>query len=155
MRFLGLDVGDRRIGVAVSDETGTLARPVEVVRRTGGDADVEAVLALVRRLAAEVIVAGLPLNMDATLGEQARKVLDFAAALRERGLTVELWDERLSTRQAGEILRQLEVRGPRARAREDAVAAAVILQGFLNHRREDRAAGDGRGAGDAGAVRNP
>ncbi len=137
LRCLGLDVGDRRIGVAVSDETGRLARPLTVLRRGDPADDAKAVAALAREQGAGLVVVGLPLNMDGSLGAQARKSLDFAGALRERGLTVAVWDERLTTRQARHVLRTTGAPRRAWRARQDAVAAALILQGFLDRLRAD------------------
>ncbi len=141
-RCLGLDVGDRRIGVAVSDESGRLARPLTVLRRTGTAADAAGVAALARELGAGLVVVGLPLNMDGSRGEQAEKSLAFAAELSARGLRVELWDERLSTRQAQRVLVAAGARRRARRSREDAVAAALILQGFLERRRTAARSGE-------------
>jgi len=132
-RFLGLDVGDRRIGVAVSDPTRSLARPVEVYRRRSVPADVRHILDLVHEYDAGGVIVGLPKNMNGTEGPQAEKTRDFADALAYRGLTIHLWDERLSTVEAARRLSEQRRRGRSLRDRLDSEAAAVILQTYLDH----------------------
>ncbi|MBN1422068.1 MAG: Holliday junction resolvase RuvX [Planctomycetes bacterium] len=136
-RFVGLDPGEKRIGVAVSDALGLLARPVGMAE---GE---EALDAMIRDLASEGdiagIVVGLPRNMDGSLGPKAREAEAFAERLRVRtGLTVDLWDERLSTVEASRQLAERGIRGRRQAERIDAAAARVILQGFLDARRQAR-----------------
>jgi putative Holliday junction resolvase len=132
-RFLGLDVGDRRIGVAVSDPTGSLARPVETYERRSVRADVQHIVDLAGEYDAIKVVVGLPKNMNGTEGPQAEKTRDFAAALAERGLSIDLWDERLSTVEASRRLIEQRRRGRRLQERLDSEAAAVILQTYLDH----------------------
>jgi putative Holliday junction resolvase len=138
LRLVGLDVGDRRIGVAVSDPTGSLARPVEVYRRRGQGADVQHVIDLVTELEATGVVVGLPKNMNGTEGPQAEKTREFADSLQRSGLTVSLWDERLSTVEA--TRRMVEQRRTRRGIQEriDSEAAALILQTYLDHIRLTR-----------------
>jgi putative Holliday junction resolvase len=136
---MGLDIGDRTVGVAVSDESGTLARGLGVIRRTSPGRDVRAVAELAAREGVGLIVAGLPRSLRGQIGPQAQKVLGFVAALREAcPIPVELWDERLTTRIAEQSLRERSVSGRRRKAAVDRVAAAVILQGFLDARRRGR-----------------
>lgn len=132
MRILALDLGDRRIGVALSDSTGTLARPLEIFRRTSRAADFAHIAALVTKHAVSTVVIGLPLNMDGSEGPRSAWVRDYSAALTEAlEVPVVLWDERLSTVEATDILHQ---QGRRAdKAVVDAFAAAVILQSYLEH----------------------
>jgi putative Holliday junction resolvase len=139
-RTLGLDVGEVRVGVAVSDEGGSIASPVETMPR--GAATVDAVRRLVERLGATRVVVGLPTGLSGREGPQAARVRAFAAELAEAlgpERPVVFWDERLSSAIAE---RSLEAAGDRRRARRekvDAVAATVILQGWLDaqrHRRE-------------------
>lgn len=145
MRYLGLDVGERRIGVAVSDPDGRVAVPLKVITRRGGHGDFQAVADTARNETVEAVVLGLPLSMDGSVGAQARSVQAFGDALaRETGLPVEYWDERLSTVQVERRPSRLR-RGDRhhpARYRErestDALAASVVLQAFLDSRRADR-----------------
>ncbi len=133
MRYMALDVGDRRIGVAVSDPTGLIARPVTVVRRTSRAADFARFAEIAETHAVDALVIGLPLNMDGTEGSQAAWVHDYGAALAEAlDLPLRFWDERLTTEEAKDVLR---AQGKRPREHEgwiDAVAASVILQSFLN-----------------------
>lgn len=135
LRLVGLDVGDRRIGVAVSDPTGSLATPVAVYHRRGAEADVTHVIDLVREYEANGVVVGLPKNMNGSEGPQAEKTREFATALERQGLAVHLWDERLSTVEA--TRRMVEQRHKRRGIQEriDAEAAALILQTYLDHRR--------------------
>ncbi len=142
MRYLGLDVGERRIGVAVSDPDGRVAVPLKVITRSGGGADFSAVAETARAEAAEALVLGLPLSMDGSVGAQARSVQTFGDSLaRETGLPVDYWDERLSTvqveRRPGRSRRGERHHPARYREREslDALAASVVLQAFLDSRR--------------------
>lgn len=134
-RMLGLDVGDRRIGIAVSDFTGSLATPIETYRRRTPEQDVQYITRLAEENEASKIVVGLPKNMDGTEGEQAAKTRAFAGRL-EHSAPVLFWDERLSTAEA--TRRLLEVGGRRSRDLRksvDAEAAAVILESYLDHLR--------------------
>ncbi|MGC9467653.1 MAG: Holliday junction resolvase RuvX [Anaerolineae bacterium] len=131
MRYLALDLGDRHIGVAISDTLGMIARPLEVFDRTSREADFRHIDQLIDDHRVDALVVGLPLNMDGTEGPQADWVKDYTGALAEEvSIPVQLWDERLSTEEAKDIMR---AQG-KAPDREwiDAVAAAVILQSYLN-----------------------
>lgn len=132
-RLLALDVGDRRIGVAVSDPTGLLATPVEVYTRRAKADDLTYLGKLASEYEVQGIVVGLPVNMNGTEGPQAAKVREFAEALAARGQDVVLWDERLSTVEAE---RRMAESGRRKRRgtimRSDAEAAAVILETYLD-----------------------
>lgn len=136
-RVLGIDAGERRVGVALSDETRLLASPLAVLDRGHGLAPVfEALADVARREGVSEVVVGLPLNADGTPGRQARRAQDFArTAARVIGVPVALWDERLSTREAEAILRAggRNLKRLRQRGQIDAVAAAVILQDYLDH----------------------
>lgn len=143
MRLLALDVGDRRVGVAVSDPTGLIATPLTVVRRGSKAEDFRRIARLAREQGAEGLVVGHPLNEDGTAGPQARRVERYAAALVDaldaEGLTLKvyLWDERMSTQRAQEVMIDAG-RGTRERReRIDAVAAAVILQDYLDEQRTE------------------
>jgi putative Holliday junction resolvase len=133
-RILAIDAGERRLGLALSDETRMLASPHRVLVRDGGLAPVlDALIEVVRREGVTQMVVGLPLNADGSEGRQARKAHDFArVAERVIGIPVTLWDERLSTREAEAIVRA-QGRSTRNRQDLDAVAAAVILQDYLDH----------------------
>jgi putative Holliday junction resolvase len=134
---LGIDAGERRVGVALSDESRLLASPLTVLDRGHGLAPILDTLAeLTRREGVVHIIVGLPLNADGSVGRQARRAQDFArVASRVLALPIEMWDERLSTQQAEEILRAQgrNLRRIRQRGEVDAVAAAVILQDYLDH----------------------
>lgn len=133
-RLLALDVGDKRIGVAVSDATRMLVRPVETVHRKNMLADVARISKLAQEHEVAAVVIGLPKNMDGTEGEQAAKVRSFAKKLmRETGLTVHFEDERLSTFTATERLVARGVNTGKNRDLVDMEAAVVILQSFLDH----------------------
>jgi putative holliday junction resolvase len=139
-RWLAIDYGTRRIGLALCDPDETIASPAGALAGAG---NVRADAANVRARAAEHAVAGfvvgLPLNMDGTDSAQTALSRRFAAALAELGAApVELWDERLSSFQADELLDAAGLRGAKRRARRDALAALVILQGFLDARRRGK-----------------
>jgi putative holliday junction resolvase len=142
MRVLGLDFGERRVGIAISDPTGTIARPLQVLMRASREEDFAALAAIVAEHGVERIVVGQPLSLDGTEGPQARHVAGYAAALAD-ALPVEVvsWDERFTTITADEILRQTRKEKDRRRARGggeiDAIAAAVILQGYLDSGLQD------------------
>ncbi len=158
MRSLGIDLGGSRTGVAISDPGGILASPLTVLTEKDDDALIEQILKLVEQYKAERIVVGLPRLLNGRLGKQADKVTTFTDKLSSRArqsafhdLDVQLWDERLST-QAAERLkkgpdgrkggsrsragRKLRDRSFSAKAQVDAIAAAFILQGFLDRQRE-------------------
>lgn len=132
-RLMALDVGEVRIGVAVSDPTGTLATPHTVIRRRSKAEDFAAVARLVAELEVERVVVGLPLTLSGEMGPQARRVTRYARALaRALEVPVELYDERYSTVTADELLVQS---GRKRRVPIDAAAAAVILQDYLESQR--------------------
>lgn len=150
-RWLGIDFGSRRIGLALGDPRGRIASPAGMLHASGNASrDADAILARAAELHADGLVLGLPLNMNGSEGPQARRTRDLADRLRERGpLPVELWDERLSTFQADALLDASGVRPSRRRERRDQLAALVILQSFLDARREPDAAGPGAARPDA------
>jgi putative holliday junction resolvase len=136
-KVIGLDVGDKRIGIAVSDALRLIAAPLLTVHRKNMKTDVASVLGVIRKEEAAEVVIGLPKNMDGTEGEQAIKVRLFAKQLaRASKLPVHLEDERLSTFSAIEMLVEQGVKTGHNRDMVDMQAAAVILQGFLD--RESR-----------------
>jgi putative Holliday junction resolvase len=136
MRVLGLDVGDRRIGVALSDETGLLASPLPTLERVGPRKDPKAIAALARAHGVAEIVVGLPRNLDGTIGPQAQKVQAFAEAVAAAaGLPVRFQDERLTTVEAEQILSERNVPWQRRKDLVDQVAAVLILQEYLDHQK--------------------
>ena len=136
-RALGLDLGDRRIGVAVSDADQVLATPYETVQRVGDRPREHRRLAeLVAETGAEVVVVGLPLSLSGDAGPAARKVRREVAALRAAlDVPVETYDDRLTTVTADRSLHAMDVKGARRRQVIDQVAAAVLLQAWLDARR--------------------
>ena len=133
MRILSLDIGKRRIGVAVSDPLGLVARPVQTLRSVSLNADVAKVTEIARELEAEMIVVGDPLHMSGDAGTMSNRAHKFGEALRQAsGLPVEYCDERLTSVEAQRILQESGVPPRKARGQIDAVAAAVILQSYLN-----------------------
>ncbi|MGZ3427332.1 MAG: Holliday junction resolvase RuvX [Polyangia bacterium] len=139
MRVLGLDVGSRTIGVAVSDELGMAAHGVTTLSRRGTQKDVAQVLELVRRYQAERIVVGMPYEMDGSDGPRATRVRVFLDALVAAGLAVEEWDERYSTVEAEATLLEANVSRSRRKEVIDQMAAQVILQGWLEARSGEKA----------------
>lgn len=138
VRVLALDVGERRIGVAVSDPSQTLARSLKVLKRTSLPEDIAAIRRLAEEHQAVQIIVGYPRSMDGTVGETARQMEGFAREM-ERALQIPvlLWDERLSTVTAARLLSERGVSARRQRGRIDSVAAAVILQDYLDSRPPD------------------
>jgi putative Holliday junction resolvase len=131
---MGLDLGDKTIGVAVSDPMGWTAQGVEVIRRKGNlDGEMQRLRELITEYGVELILLGLPKNMNGTLGQQGQKTMDYAGVLESRlGLPVKLWDERLSTAAAGKALLEADMSRAKRKKVIDKVAAAVILQGYLD-----------------------
>ena len=135
-RLMGLDFGSKTVGVAMGDPTGLIASPLEIIEREKEDklrrtlARIEAIIA---EYGVEEIVMGLPLNMDSTKGERVRKTEEFKEMLERRtGLNVILWDERLSTVEAHEIMSEANVKGIDRKKYVDKIAAAVILQSYMD-----------------------
>lgn len=137
MVVLGLDVGSVRIGVAVSDESETLATPRSFIRRKSNASAIEAIARVVEESGARLVVVGLPVSFDGQLHSQAQSVQRFSEKLRVRlDAKLVFADETLSTVRAEEALRAAGVRPERMRERIDSAAAAVILQGYLDQRQQ-------------------
>lgn len=131
---IGLDVGEARIGVAVSDELGLVASPRTVIHSKGWGSDIAQVGELVSEVGAGEIVVGLPVNMNGTLGLAAAGVEEFCRRLRESvSIPVVTWDERLSTAQASRVLIEADLSRKRRRDVVDKAAAAIILQAYLDN----------------------
>ncbi len=140
MRILGLDYGTKTVGVAVSDDLGLTAQPLETITRKDANklrktyARIEE---LVREYQAEAIVLGFPKNMNNTVGERGDAAIDFRDALVRRiGIPVILWDERLTTVASEKVLMESGVRRENRKKVIDQIAASFILQGYLDSRRE-------------------
>ncbi|MCT4565378.1 MAG: Holliday junction resolvase RuvX [Maledivibacter sp.] len=133
MRLMGLDVGDKTIGVAVSDLLGLTAQGVETIRRTGNKAAINRLREIISEKNVEKIVVGLPKNMNGTLGPQGEKTLNFVEKLKEKiNIEIVLWDERLTTVAAEKMLISADVSRKKRKKVIDKVAAVYILQGYLD-----------------------
>jgi|SRR5579859_303731 len=133
MRLIGLDVGEVRIGVAISDPTGTLASAREVLARRPEAAALQVIKRLVEEEEAKAIIVGLPRSLSGELHSQATRVQEFADLLRNQvSVPVHFWDERLSTVAAEREMRAAGARRNKRKTMIDAVAAAIILQGYLD-----------------------
>ena len=133
MRILGLDYGDRTIGVAVSDEMGWTAQGVEVIRRKNLESDLGRLRQLVEEYKLEAFVLGMPKNMNGTIGPRGELSMEFAEILRKNfGLPVHLWDERLTTVSAHRTLIEADVSRRKRKQVVDKLAASIILQGYLD-----------------------
>lgn len=133
MRILGLDVGDKTIGVAVSDPLGWTAQGIKTIRRVGIKKDLQEIINIVNEYNVEKIVVGLPKNMNGTLGPQSEKVLKFCDKLKEVcNLEIILEDERLTTMAAERTLIEAEMHWSKRKKVIDTVAATYILQGYLD-----------------------
>ena len=133
MRVLALDIGSVRIGVAASDETRLLATPHSVIHRRSTESALESILRTVAETGAGLVVVGLPVSLDGELHAQGKSVQSFAEKLRKRlGVPMVYADETLSSVRAEEIMRDQGVRPDRRRRHIDSVAAAVILQDYLD-----------------------
>lgn len=137
MRALGIDLGSKRIGVALSDSAGTMATPYEVVTRSGSrEVDHRRIRALAEEAGAECLVVGLPLSLDGSVGHAAQSALDEADELAAAtGLPVEMWDERLTTVSADRDLMAMAMKADARRLVVDKVAASIMLQAWLDRRR--------------------
>ena len=130
MRNLGLDMGDKRIGVALSDPDGILASPLTIISRTALEADIQAILNIISSYRVSQVIIGLPLAMDGSISRQAEKVTAFAEELQVcTDIPIDLRDERLTTVSAKRMMQGVRKVG---KASHDAIAAAVILQAFLD-----------------------
>lgn len=135
-RFLGLDIGTKRIGIAVSDPLFLTAQPVDTIMRLPEQKSVEEIKRLCKQYNVSNIVAGLPVNMDGSIGSQAQDVQEYSALLeKELQIQVIFEDERLTSQDAERILIEQGRKPSRDKALIDMVAAAIILQQFLDKRR--------------------
>jgi len=134
MRILGLDYGDSRIGVAMSDESGVMAQGLTTLVRRNRQVDLQALAAILETHGIDRIVVGYPLRVDGTEGIQCEKVKRFAGLLeRCFHIPVIRWDETFSTKDAEEIMRRVKVKPQKKRELVDRIAAAVILQDYLDN----------------------
>lgn len=136
MRILGLDIGKKRTGAALSDESGIVATPLRTIKASGRSSLLGVVSSIIKEYDVGEIVLGLPLNLDGTEGAKAGEVRRFALALEKAtGLEVYFWDERFSTIAVTRVLIDADLSRARRKEVVDKSAAAYILQGFLDRRR--------------------
>lgn len=129
---MALDLGEKRVGVALSDELYITAGPLTVLNRRPHQTFLQTVADLYKEHGVVKVVIGLPRNMDGSLGPQAQRVLAMASELRKIGLTVDTWDERLSTVAVERVLIEADLSRQKRKQVIDKVAAAYILQGYLD-----------------------
>ncbi len=135
-RIMGLDIGDNTIGVAVCDLMGLTAQGVTTIKRTSKKKDIEELTNIIKERQVNLIVSGLPKNMNGTIGPQAEKVMKFCETLKEEtGLEVEYWDERLSTVSAEKMLIGGDVSRKNRKKVIDKLAAVLILQNYLDFKK--------------------
>ncbi|WP_147564489.1 Holliday junction resolvase RuvX [Clostridium tyrobutyricum] len=133
MRILGLDIGDRTIGVAVCDPLGITAQGITTIRRKNEDVDIEKLKDICNKYDVESIVSGLPKNMNGTLGPQSKKVIEFCKIIEERiKLPIKMWDERLTTVAANRAMLEADLSRKKRKKIVDKMAATYILQGYLD-----------------------
>ena len=137
MRIMGLDLGSKTIGVAISDELGLTAQGLKTILRKSREEDLKEIHRLIEQYEIVEIVVGLPKNMDGTLGMQAEKVFQWIKVLEENtNIPVSTWDERLSTVGASKILLEADLSRKKRKEVIDKVAAVLILQGYLSQSRK-------------------
>ena len=140
MRTMGLDVGDKRIGVALSDAGGSLAYPLKAIERSTYEVDLSAIEALAKEHDVASIVVGLPISLNGSLGPQAKKVQEFTRRLSQRmSVPITTYDERFSTAAAERLLIERKLRRQERKGRRDAAAAALVLQAYLDAMRSGNA----------------
>lgn len=133
--MLGLDYGSHRIGAALSDPLGITAQPLPPIRRSGDKRDIEAIGQLVREFSVDGVVLGLPLMLDGTEGEQAKRARTFGEKIVDRlGVPVETWDERMTTVQAERHLIASGMRREKRKEVRDSLSAVILLQSLLDFR---------------------
>src|ERR1041385_7378702 len=135
MRILAIDHGTKRMGIAISDELKMIAQPLEYIPSEPFAAFLDRLRAIIREKEVEMILVGMPRNMDGSYGPAALKVQEFVAVLKDAiAIPIKTWDERLTSAQANRMLIQADVRRNKRKERVDAAAAAILLQSFLDSR---------------------
>lgn len=133
MRILGLDIGSKTIGVAISDPLGWTAQGITTIRRGKKEKDLEDIKKICNEYSVETIVIGLPKNMNGTIGESGEKVQEFSELIKEyTGVKVEMWDERLTTVAAHKAMLEADLSRGKRKKIVDKIAAIYILQGYLD-----------------------
>jgi len=136
MVILAVDYGEARTGLAVCDKNEVLATPLSPVVVKSTDMLIDTIIETAKQYKAELIVVGLPVNMDSSHGFRAEAVKEFAKLLKEKsGMPVEFWDERLTTMSASRLLNETDVKGKKRKMKLDSAAAALILQSFIDSRK--------------------
>jgi putative holliday junction resolvase len=136
MRALGIDYGSKRIGIALSDPGSTMAQPLDVIDNIDDETAINAIIRVINEYSVARIVVGLPKSLSGEIGDQAKTVLAFTDKLRENtDLEIVMWDERLSTAIAHQTMRQAGAKKHRKKSVVDKIAAAIILQGYLDSKR--------------------
>ena len=134
---MGLDIGSRTIGVAISDELGMTAQPIKTIRRKTMEEDVQEIKRMIKEYEITKVVVGLPKNMDGTLGKQAETVFKWIKTVQDRiRLPMITWDERLSTVGATRLLLEADVSREKRKQVIDTLAAVLILEGYLDRTRK-------------------
>lgn len=132
MRVLAIDLGSKKIGIAISDALGLSVRPLDTMRRSSDEKDVTRLKLIIDDLEAEAVVVGLPLRMDGAIGDAAAAAMRFAAKLRARvGVAVTTHDERLTSYEAEQMMSERGYSRAKRRARSDEFAAMIILRDYL------------------------
>ena len=133
MRILCLDVGDRKIGLSLSDRTGSIAQGLKLVRRSGDEQDVKELEQIVADHGVEMIVVGLPKNLDGSVGARARAVMELAGQIEKTlRIPVVTWDERFSTNEAHRVFDSAGMSQKKRKPFLDVIASQIILQGYLD-----------------------
>ena len=135
-RSIGVDLGSRRIGIALSDDKGTIATPYMTLPRTNDEEDARAIAELASAEKATVVVLGYPLMLDGSVGDAALVTEAFAARLKACGARVKLWDERLTTAEAEKALKGRGMKGKKRRTVIDKTAATILLQSYLDAKKK-------------------
>lgn len=135
MRILGLDMGDKTIGVAVSDEMGWTAQGLKTLIRKGFNEELSSIKEIIEEYGVKEVLVGLPKNMNGSIGPQGKKVITFVERLKTAlPLPVLLWDERLSTVRAEKVLLEADMSRKKRKGLKDKLAAQFILQGYLDRK---------------------
>lgn len=133
MRVLGLDVGEKTIGVAVSDPLGLTAQGIKTIERKGKKSDIEELKKICSDYTVDTIVVGLPKNMNGTIGPQGEKIINFSEFIKDNiNVPIKLWDERLTTVAAHKAMLEADLSRAKRKKLVDKVAATYILQGYLD-----------------------
>ena len=134
MRKMGLDIGDKRIGIAISDAMNITAQSKKVLKRTDHQQDLKTINKYIKKYNVDEIIVGLPKNMDNSIGPQAEKVKHYVNFLKNNlDIPIKFWDERLSTREAERLLIKADLSRSQRKNVVDRVAASIILQGYLDY----------------------